>query len=771
MLLLLFANAPYETQSQYLLPPSFALDQEGHLFVAFGDRAVQRWDGISANFVEAGVPAPTTTPTIASSGTGTIVGSLYCCTRFLDSAGRVSNISPVSAVHTPAALNGSVTAATNAAPIVITSNSHGLSDGQIVKISGVLGNTGANGVWTVQNKTSNTFELASSQGNGTYTTGGTWRSGAGTINYTNVQTTTDSRVVKRQILRNKDGDARTFYIDVEDTTLTGTSFNSTNADSALTSAVAVPLVDSNNNDLAVVRHSPPPNYKRFIVHHRGRMWLAGQMRYRDGSVVLTPNSTTVTGLATQWTSAMAGWQFWPENSTRSYAVSSVDVGAQTLTLSTAYVGSAEAYANYALTPPIYNSAGGAERRTIYFSEAGLSNSWDLTKSLTVQEEKEAGEITGLISYNNSLLIAFERKLMRLSYATRPNLDGQAFTALYRGLVNQNCRVEADGLMYLMDRRGVYIFAGSQDDDISAAIRPMFDGTSQTWRINWRHTDWFHAAHYPEEATIKWFVVLSGGRYPQHAICYHYRQQRWWIEEYPVPVLSSCTGFYDGRNVVYLGMPGRRVGMAGKSTVDGVSDKTTLTLRGTVTGSGLTSLADSSANWSSSLIGLNVRIVSGRGRGQSRIIHAVSGTTLRVVDPWTTKPDTTSVYQIGGIEWRWRSGWFRWTPSQAGEEARRAFDVVFQPTTAESALSLVSHKNLVATPEDQALTTDVNGVRTTDGEPEVEIDTTQTEGHIRHVVTDHRDVKAYGKEKVRVSLEGVANAERQRVLDVVVEGAS
>lgn len=66
-----------------------------------------------------------------------------------------------------------VGAATNASPIVITSNSHGLSNGDTVWIEGVLGNTAANGVWTVAGQTTNTFQLSGSTGSGTYTSGGT----------------------------------------------------------------------------------------------------------------------------------------------------------------------------------------------------------------------------------------------------------------------------------------------------------------------------------------------------------------------------------------------------------------------------------------------------------------------------------------------------------------------------------------------------------------------------------------------------------------------
>lgn len=70
---------------------------------------------------------------------------------------------------------GSITGATNASPIVITSNGHGLNVGDMVGIAGCVGNTGANGsIWYISASTANTFTLASSVGNGTYSSGGTW---------------------------------------------------------------------------------------------------------------------------------------------------------------------------------------------------------------------------------------------------------------------------------------------------------------------------------------------------------------------------------------------------------------------------------------------------------------------------------------------------------------------------------------------------------------------------------------------------------------------
>lgn len=70
---------------------------------------------------------------------------------------------------------GTITGATNASPIVITSVGHGLQTGTRVTISGVLGNTAANGTWTITRIDADTFSLIGSTGNGAYTSGGIWK--------------------------------------------------------------------------------------------------------------------------------------------------------------------------------------------------------------------------------------------------------------------------------------------------------------------------------------------------------------------------------------------------------------------------------------------------------------------------------------------------------------------------------------------------------------------------------------------------------------------
>jgi hypothetical protein len=65
-----------------------------------------------------------------------------------------------------------ITGATNASPIVVTAASHNLVSGSTYTVSGVIGNTAANGTWVIGTVTTNTFALVGSTGNSAYVSGG-----------------------------------------------------------------------------------------------------------------------------------------------------------------------------------------------------------------------------------------------------------------------------------------------------------------------------------------------------------------------------------------------------------------------------------------------------------------------------------------------------------------------------------------------------------------------------------------------------------------------
>lgn len=77
--------------------------------------------------------------------------------------------------------NQDVDGASNASPIVITADGHGLVTGDTVWIYDVGGNLAANGLWVITRINSNTFSLNGSVGSGNYTAGGTIVFGGGAV--------------------------------------------------------------------------------------------------------------------------------------------------------------------------------------------------------------------------------------------------------------------------------------------------------------------------------------------------------------------------------------------------------------------------------------------------------------------------------------------------------------------------------------------------------------------------------------------------------------
>lgn len=104
-----------------------------------------------------------------SSGTGQVGGSGIAPS---DSFTRPANTTAYTANDAMGILL-TVTGATNATPIVITTATHGLSTGDRVTVASVGGTTGANGDWAITVVSTTTFSLDTSVGNAAYTSGGT----------------------------------------------------------------------------------------------------------------------------------------------------------------------------------------------------------------------------------------------------------------------------------------------------------------------------------------------------------------------------------------------------------------------------------------------------------------------------------------------------------------------------------------------------------------------------------------------------------------------
>lgn len=746
---------------------NFVETGNGVLMTVNGFDTPMRWDGQSLQMEPVGLAAPVTAPAMLGSGQGAIVGSYFAYVRFVDKLGFYSNLSPISATFqaSSSGVVGNISNASFAAPIQITSNGHGLTTGTIVLVSGVGGNSSADGTWTITVVDANNFTLNGSSGNSAYTGSGTWIAGIATVKYTSVQTPADPKVVRRQILRNTDGQANTFYVDVDTTDLSSTTFSSSNTDAQLLTKEIQVIIGTDGLPIANLRWQPP-THKTTLANHLDRMFLAGQYDDTRGACVVTAGSKSVQGVGTDWVSGEVNRYLYIVGANNNYQIASIDVNNQIITLTAPYADATNNFAQYAIR------AAPAERRLVYYTPAGQPESWPPTYALSIQEDED--DITGLMARSSFLYILEKRHIYKLTFQDDPAKDGAVFLSASRGCINNRCWSLVDNEAYMLDEYGAHKFgADGAIEPLSEQIQELFrPGSLYKYSVNWTASRWFFSVVARPQETIRWFVALEGDYMPRHALCYNYRLQRWWMERYPFYVGAGVAGHINGVPYTFLMGENTKVYAMWTGTTD-VASPTVGSVRGTVTSSGLVTLTDSSANFATSGVGsvLNapVNICDYTGKGQTRRIVAATATTLTVDMPWTSKLDKTSTYQIGGVEWLWKTTWMRL--AAADTMADRDIEILFSPTT-QPATTDAQIAFDFGNPEvqKQSFTSKQGGgVRTDSGLPDKIVDMQKASGVVVIRLPGQRERFIDGRRYTQLQLSGVSNADPVAMFEIVMEG--
>lgn len=599
---------------------------------------------------------------------------------------------------------------------------------------------------------------------------GGWATGASQIEYTAVAVPADIRVTKKQILRTKTGNADVAYIDIETSELNQSIFASTKTDDDLTSADLVVLRDSDGVDHNLNRHDEPPDWKTSISSFQNRLFMAGD--YIETAGAAQVDGTDADGVATDWPSIFDERSFYGEAASDGYVIDTINVDDQQLTL-TDNAETSTKTDNYRLryAPP--------EQQRVYHSWLTAINAYPESfyrlSPFQVSRDTRDGMLVGTFSFDGRMFIAFENAIYRYAFNTdpaqAPEGDGTASVAVPRGLANPHCVAYADDIVYCLDHQGVFRFDGSSVEGVSQLVKPVFTGNHSDLNINWNYADYFHASYFASERVVRFFVVLGGGPYPRHSLCYNVDTGSWWVEAYPFALTSSTVASVDGSLRVLLGAEGRRI-----FVLDGQREGTRSNadvLRGTATGTGISSVSDSAASFTSNLVGLPVSIVSGTGVGQQRIISSVSSTTLYVRGEWGTRPDTTSVYQIAGVDWSIRTGKLRLTPTN-GENLNRHLTVTWTPTINAQSMSLTIRQDFNATgieSERTVAANDADGFAVTEDSALRDVDMTTFDGSASTTFPSVRQNHANQPALVDFTLTGTTNQEQHEIHDLAVSGAS
>lgn len=463
------------------------------------------------------------------------------------------------------------------------------------------------------------------------------------IVYTELEEVHDSRVVKRQIFRNTNGQSDIFYLDVETDDLTLTEIESTKTDEQLKLSLPQAMFDNDGFSLAFL-YSEPPTDKPYIIDFNGITWACGSVNITTGMLEVANGSDSVIGVGTTFNKYQVGWELAVGGST--YTVYAVDEDTQELTLDRNYEGEDDNFATYSLHPFR------AERNRIQFTLRGYPESWPVENFFILPNDDD--DITGMTKFNDSLYVLKNRHIYRIGQGADPIRDAEIKPAAERGCISHRCAVPVGPICYLLDRQGIYAFAnGAAPEPACIQIADVFRRESDWLKVNWEKDPCrWHAVHMEELSLIRWYVSMAGEDYPRHAIAFDYRRNRWWIETYPIGITSSCVS-----NAI-LGYPllGAEQGMILTSDV-GPLDLITPTANTRLGVSDVLSeytieLDDTPP---AAAVGTVIAIVDGRGRGQKRIIASISGNEITVSDPWIIYPadadqSDASTVQIGAVDY-------------------------------------------------------------------------------------------------------------------------
>jgi hypothetical protein len=483
------------------------------------------------------------------------------------------------------------------------------------------------------------------------------------------------KVVGRQLLRNVPGEAQVFYVDVDTVDLTGTTFTSNQSDDptsgTLQAQTAVPILDGAGNILANT-HGLPPSHKSVTAPYLGRVFATAEVVYGDGHVVVTSYSDQVRGVGTSWPLNFAGRHLFISNPPGEYAIKSVDIVNQVITLTSVYNGPSDNFAIYGIR------AGSSEWRLIYYTPSNQAESWPATYALSLQDDGD--EITGLMQLGSFLYILETKHIYRLTFLTDPAVDGAIFLSSRRGCLGQRMWVQAEATAYMFDELGVHAFSGGNSQPISDPIQDLWrDNSDSPLIINWNaDTSLWSCSCNSQHTTVRFFVAMTGSRYPRHALCYNYRNNRWWIEEYRRPICSTEQMEIGTKTQTVAGLDANSIVALDVGYVDG-SRGIVPTLTGHVAAVTPCSLTDDSAKFTDEVVNMDVSLTMGRGKGQQRRIVAVTdrGTRLALETPWNISPDVGDRYRIGAVKWQWKIGWFRLLDDATAQNARD-IEVLYQP---------------------------------------------------------------------------------------------
>jgi hypothetical protein len=298
-------------------------------------------------------------------------------------------------------------------------------------------------------------------------------------------------------------------------------------------------------------HDVPPVAK-YVVSHRDRLWLFGQVVHSTGTATFTNSSANVAEGSTDpdWRASALGdntaspptypsvaWFIQKDGEQTAYEIDTFDDSANRIVLKAAYPGTTASNSAY----QIFTRA-----NVVWVSRPGYPESFQPLLFINGPNNEMAGDITAGVGYSSSMIFYSLSGMTKLAWDDDP-LEDPVYVPLSTkyGALNQRVVCEVEGRVYAMDRNGWTKWQGTFPEMISRPIDALRAS------IDYTKADNFHAVFVPAIRAIRWHVCYTGEDYPKHYIQHDIDTGQWSTGEFLQGVSESrLVPTSNGPRVVY-----------------------------------------------------------------------------------------------------------------------------------------------------------------------------------------------------------------------------
>lgn len=318
-----------------------------------------------------------------------------------------------------------------------------------------------------------------------------------------------------------------------------------------------------------------------------------------------------------------------------------------------------------------------------FGPDGAPDPHRFLDSFFVGGSSKQGEITGFKVLNDQIIIYTKNATWKFSPGSGNTINTSSLFEIDEsvGVLAPFSLIDVGGLHIFLSQRGVFGFDGSSFVHISKDVDiDLLDGSNQN------ALKYAKAVFNKDKNQYILYYAHGSSTRNNRALVYDLRLKIW---QPPITgrFVNFISTYEDGDEIEHV-IYGDYHGFLYQDDI-GTNDGVETGFNGTITAFGATTLTDTSQMFptaNNGLAGVMVKITSGAGLDQARVITSNDSQTITIESAWTVNPNTASTYTIAGYDKIWRSKDY----SFGAEDIVKLFRAIYTRTREEGNFELLLH---------------------------------------------------------------------------------